>query len=149
MMSAIMEIEKKAFRRELQYSKEELSRRMKEKNFVVIMVHVSGNPVGFAIGYKDPQEASSFYMDTLATVIEKKRIGSTLYHLTAIFCFKQGFSHVTVRTEEQDDRERSPKEFYEKLGFYQIPCDPCEGIGMRKDLDQQTINEYVHHLCVE
>ena len=148
-MRAIMEIEQKAFRPELRYSREELSRRMKEENFLVIMVYVSGSPVGFAMGYREPQEAASFYMDTLATVIEKKRIGSTLFHLTSILCFKQGFHHVTVRTEEKDDRERSPKKFYEKLGFYQIPCDPCEGIGMRKDLDQQTINEYIHHLCVE
>ena len=148
-VSDIMEIEQKAFRPELRYSQEELSRRMKEMNFLVLMVHVSGQPVGFAMGYKDPQEASSFYMDTLATVIEKKRIGSTLFHLTSIFCFKHGFHHVTVRTEEQDDRERSPKKFYEKLGFYQIPCDPSEGVGMRKDLDQQTINEFIHHLCVE
>lgn len=146
-VSAIMKIEEKTFRPELRYTREELLRRMEENFFFLLMVYAPGNPVGFAMGYKDPEDTSSFYLDTLATVVQRKEIGSTLLRLVAIICFEQGFRHVTIRTEEYDEPGISPKSFYEKWNFYMIACDPSEGIGMKKDLDKQTVSKYVQHFC--
>jgi len=146
-ISAIMKIEEKTFRPELRYTHEELLGRMERDFFFLLMVYASGNPVGFAMGYKDPEDSSSFYLDTLATVVQGKEIGSTLLRLVAIICFEQGFRHVTIRTEEYDELGRSPKSFYEKWDFYTIACDPSEGIGMKKDLDKQTVSKYVQRFC--
>jgi len=144
--SAITEIERTAFRPELRYTSEELLKRAKEKSFLLLIVYASNDPVGFAMGYEDPQEPASFYLDTLATVERRVGIGKVLLWLTSICCFTQGFHHITIRTEERDERG-SPKTFYEKMEFYTIPCEPSEGIAMKKGLDRQKIEEYIHNLC--
>lgn len=143
LISDLMEIENKAFKSELKYSREEFLERAKKRNFLLLAVYTSGKPIGFALGYKDDNE--SFYLDTLATLVESKGIGTTLFRLMSIFCFKKGFRHITIRTES-DSNERSPIRFFEKMGFYRVPCDPSEGVAMKRDLNGHTIDEYVHEI---
>ena len=141
--SDLMEIENKAFRSELRYTIEEFLERAKKRNFLLLAVYACSKPIGFAFGYEDNNE--SFYLDTLATLIEGKGIGTILFRLISIFCFKKGFRHITTSTES-GDKERSPIRFYEKMGFYRIPCVSSEGIAMRKDINHNTINDYILYI---
>ena len=142
-ISDLMEIENKAFKPELRYIREEFLERAKKKNFSLLAVYAFGKPIGFALGYEDDNE--TFYLDTLATLMESKEIGTTIFYAMAIYCFKKGFRHITIHTESGNE-ERSPIRFFEKMGFYKVPCNPSEGMAMKKDLNLHTINKYIYEI---
>ena len=135
LFESIEGIDHEKFRTELQYSLEELRERNNKRGFVLFKVDCGGCPVAFLFGYNDPVDQSSFYLDTVATVIEGKGIGSTLVALALIYCYDVGYGKVELYTEEEDDKGRRLKQFYENLGFRHVSYDPKNGIGMLNELN--------------
>jgi len=135
LFEAIEGIEHDKFRTELQYSLEELRERNNLRGFVLFTVACGGRPVAFLFGYNDTVDQSSFYLDTVATVIEGKGIGSILVTLALIYCYDVGYGKVELYTEEEDEKGRHLKQFYENLGFRHVSYDPKNGLGMLNDLN--------------
>jgi len=135
----IQTIENKTFRHELRYTVEELISRGQEEDFLLLLVLYENHPIAFLHGYNDPSEESAFFLDTVATVLEGRGIGSLLVTLTLLYGFEKGYKSVTLRTEEEDEKGRKLKRFYENLGFEVFPCNPSEGIAMRRKLNLQDI----------
>ncbi|MCW4035739.1 MAG: GNAT family N-acetyltransferase [Candidatus Bathyarchaeota archaeon] len=128
-------IDHEKFRTELQYSLEELRDRNHLRGFVLFTVACVGRPVAFLFGYNDPADQSSFYLDTVATLIEGKGIGSILVTLALIYCYDVGYGKVELYTEEEDEKGRHLRQFYENLGFRYVSNDPKNGLGMSNDLN--------------
>lgn len=128
-------IEHEKFRTELQYSLEELRERNNLKGFVLFTVACGDRPVAFLFGYNDTVDQSSFYLDTVATLIEGKGIGSILVTTALIYCYDVGYEKVELYTEEEDDKGRHLRQFYENLGFRQVSYDPKNGLSMLNDLN--------------
>jgi len=135
----IQRIENKAFRHELRYSVEELISRGQEEDFILLLVLYENEPIAFLHGYNDPSEEFAFFLDTVATVLEGRGIGSLLVILALLYGFEEGYKSVTLRTEEEDEKGRKLKSFYENLGFEVFPCNPSEGLAMRRKLNLQDI----------
>jgi len=98
LFEAIEGIEHEKFRTELQYSLEELRERNHLRGFVLFTATCGGRPVAFLFGYNDTVDQSSFYLDTVATVIEGKGIGSILVTLALIYCYDVGYGKVELYT---------------------------------------------------
>ena len=147
-IQAIQRIESTAFRPELRYTTDELIERGLRKDFFLLLVHTRDRPVAFMYGYRDPVDLS-FYLDTVATSIEGRGVGSTLIGLTLLHCLEAGFEDVTLRTEERDEKGRTLRRFYEKLGFGVYPHDPKEGIAMRKRIEWRDILTITERTLVE
>lgn len=147
LFETVMEIDSEKFRPELQYSLEELRERDHKGGFVLFLVVCGGRPVAFLSGYDDPVDRSRFYLDTVATIIEGKGIGTILVTLALIYCFETGYGKVKLYTEEMDEKGRQLRKFYENLSFRYVSDDPRNGLGMSHDLDphvlKATYNKYL------
>ncbi|MBS7619706.1 GNAT family N-acetyltransferase [Candidatus Bathyarchaeota archaeon] len=138
-LSAIRKIESSAFREELRYTKEEILDKSLNDGFILILVYDLNKPVAFLFGYSEPSNPSTFYLDTVATLIEGKGLGSCLINLILLHCYESGYAFITLRTEEEDEKGRRLRRFYEKFGFRVYPCDPREGIAMINEIDKLNI----------
>jgi GNAT superfamily N-acetyltransferase len=132
---AVERIDHEKFRPELQYTPEELMERLGNKDFVLFMLTCDGEPTAFFYGYTHEVDNSKFFLDTVATHIEGKGIGSTLVTLAIVYSHDVGYRSVELYTEDVDERGRHLVKFYEGMGFKVIDRNPERGVVMRSDLD--------------
>ena len=132
---AVERIDHEKFRPELQYTLEELMERLGNTGFVLFMLTCDGEPTAFFYGYTHEVDNSKFFLDTVATHIEGKGIGSTLVTLALVYSHDVGYRSVELYTEEVDERGRHLVKFYEGMGFKVIDRDPERGVVMRSELD--------------
>ena len=132
---AVERIDHEKFRPELQYSVEELMERMGKAGFVLFMLTCDGEPTAFFYGYTHEVDVSKFFLDTVATHIEGKGIGSMLVILALVYSHDVGYRSVELYTEEVDEKGRRLTKFYEGMGFKVIDRDSERGVIMRSDLD--------------
>ncbi|MGQ9679881.1 MAG: hypothetical protein ACUVV4_03840 [Candidatus Bathyarchaeia archaeon] len=145
-LSAIRKIESSAFREELRYTREEILDKSLNDGFVLILIYDVSKPLAFLFGYSDPSSSSTFYLDTVATIMERKGLGSCLVNLILLHCYESGYTFITLRTEEQDEKGRRLRLFYEKFGFRVCPCDPREGIAMIHEIDKLDISLLINRI---
>jgi len=136
---AVEEIESRRFRRELRYTREELSSRSLKGGFTCLMVYLDGEAVAFDFGYDDAEEGA-YFSDT-ATLIERRGIGATLTALEALYCFEVGYRSVKMITEEEDDSGRRLREYWKRFGFRVTGVDPSVGVEMRLDLGPEAVRD--------
>ena len=136
---AVERIDHEKFRPELQYSVEELMERLGKVGFVLFMLTCEGKPIAFLYGYTHEVDVSKFFLDTVATQIEGKGIGSMLVTLALVYCHDVGYRSVELYTEEVDERGRHLVKFYEGMGFKVIDRDPERGVVMCTDLDPTNL----------
>ncbi len=136
-------IESKAFRPELQYSFEELASRAKREDLFMVTAFLEGHPMAFTFGYRDPREQDAFYIDTVASLIEGRGVGTALITLTLLHCLQRGYKLVNLHTEEVDEKGRMLKRFYEGLGFEALQNSPIEGLLMRMRLEEPWLKALI------
>ena len=136
---AVERIDHEKFRPELQYSVEELIERTGKTGFVLLMLTCDGESTAFFFGYTHEADVSKFFLDTVATHIEGKGIGSMLVNLALVYSHDVGYRSVELYTEEVDERGRHLVKFYEGMGFKVIDRDPERGVVMRSDLDATNL----------
>jgi len=49
-----------------------------------------GHPVAFLFGYDGPSDGATFFLDTVATLVEGKGVGSTFVSLALLYCYEVG-----------------------------------------------------------
>jgi GNAT superfamily N-acetyltransferase len=136
---AVERIDHEKFRADLQYTMEDLSERIGNGGFVLFMLTCDGEPTAFLYGYTDEGNIFRFFLDSVATLIEGKGIGSMLVTLALVYCHDVGYRSVELYTEEVDERGRHLVKFYEDLGFDVADMDPDKGVVMRSDLDESKL----------
>ncbi len=127
--TAIQTIDHEKFREELRYSRDELDTRTGKKGFLCLLANLDGRTVAFDYGYEDEEEGT-FYSDSTATLIEGKRVGSTLFALEILHSYHQGYKRTKQSTEEQDDKGRPLTQIWGRLGFEAVSMDPSGNIEM-------------------
>lgn len=141
MLENIQQIERAMFRPELRYTAEELEARCREEGFVLLQVVCGGCGIAFFFGYTESMDTSTFYLDTVATLVEGKGVGSMLVSLALLYCYDTGYSSVDLFTEEKDEKGRRLADFYSNFGFGIVYRDPAKGIRMRNPLDPGVLRD--------
>jgi hypothetical protein len=145
LIDEIIKIESSMFRDELRYSFWELMARSEKPGFVLIMVRQRREPLAFFFGYEDSELPAGYYGDTLASVIEGKGVGSSLFALVHIYCYENGYSYFTCHTEEVDEKGRKLRDWYIAMGMDYISTIPEHGDLMRVKLTLGHSNWMYHH----
>ena len=140
----IIRIESDMFRDELRYNLWELMEREGRPGFALIMVRQAREPVAFFFGYEDSELPCGYYGDTLASVIEGKGVGSSLFALVHIYCYENGYNHFTCHTEEVDEKGRKLRDWYIAMGMNYISTIPEHGDLMRVKLTPDHANWMYH-----
>jgi hypothetical protein len=145
LLKTILYVDSQKFREELQYKHEEVQFHGSLRGFILILAHCGERPLGLAYGYEE--EENGFFLDTLASVLESKGIGSILATLMIIYAHETKHNHVTLYTEEMDEKGRRLRLFYEQIGFKFLGSEEGKGDVMCMQLDQQKIAAlYTKHI---
>ena len=150
LLDDIQDIDQESFRAELQYSLDDIRTRYHLSGFTLFTVECEDVVIAYLFGYHDSVDRSSFYLDTVATHVEGKGIGSILVLLNLLYCYDVGYKRVMLYTEEElDEKGRHMRDFYEDLGFRRVSFDPKTGLEMMNDLSPLTLRElydrYLRH----
>ena len=70
-------------------------------------------------------------------MVEGRGIGHTLATLIIIHAENTGHNHVTLYTEEQDEKGRKLRRFYQKMGFIYLGTEPEKGDVMVMKLNPE------------
>jgi len=122
--TVIQAIDHEKFRQELWYSSDELDTRTRKTGFLCLLASLDGRAVAFNYGYEDEAE-DTFFSDTTATLIEGKRVGSTLFALEILHSYHRGQT-----TEELDEKGRPLTRIWGRLGFETVSSDASGSVEM-------------------
>ena len=146
LVKTILYVDSQKFREELQYKQEEVLIHGSLRGFILILVHCGDESLGLAYGYDEGE--NSFFLDTLASIVEGKGIGSILATLIVIHALETNHSNVTLYTEERDENGRRLRRFYEQIGFKYLGSKEGKGDVMHMQLDQDKIATlYTKHIA--
>jgi GNAT superfamily N-acetyltransferase len=140
LLQTIIKVDAQKFREELRYKREEILEHSHINGFTLILIECSSQPLGLAYGYDDPQ-TDGFFLDTLASMAERKGIGHILVTLLLIHSQNRGHNQVTLYTEEKDEKGRPLRRFYEKMGFSYFGTEQYKGDVMKIHLNSEKIQK--------
>jgi GNAT superfamily N-acetyltransferase len=139
LIQTILKVDAQKFREELRYRHEEVLEHSSIPGFLLILAEYRGQPLGIVYGYDEPE--NGFFLDTLASMVERKGIGHTLATLIVVHAQNTGYNHVTLYTEEQDEKGRQLRRFYEKMGFVYLGTEPRKGDVMKLQVTTERTRE--------
>lgn len=131
-IETILKVDAYKFRQELQYRSEEVIEHSLSPGFILITAECGAEPLGIVYGYDEPNDG--FFLDTLASMVEGRGIGHMLSTLIIIHAENMGHKHVTLYTEEQDEKGRQLRRFYQEMGFTYLGTEPDKGDIMKMQL---------------
>ena len=111
-------MEEAGFRRELQYSFEELTKNLENPELVFWFITVDGEPQILLFGYSIPDEQKkSFYLDTFAVRRRGEGIGNIVMEFLIRWAQTKQFQAIVLDTELKDEKGIPLQQFYAKHGF--------------------------------
>jgi len=135
----ILKVDSAMFREELRYDLWDLMTRSKRPGFVLLMVRQGREPLAFFFGYADSGFPGGYYGDTMASLVEGKGVGSSLFTLVHIYCYENGYNHFSCHTEEVDERGRKLRDWYIAMGMDHVETTPEYGDLMRVRLTPKHV----------
>lgn len=139
----ILKIDSKKFREDLRYNVWDLIKRRHREGFALLLVHAGKEPIAFFFGYEDPELASAYYGDDMASLNEGKGVGSSLFTLVHIYCYENAYTHFSCHTEEVDESGRRLREWYQAMGMYLVET-TGDGDLLRVELTPQHVTWMYH-----
>jgi hypothetical protein len=118
--------------------------RSERPGFVLIMMRQGSELLAFFFGYEDPEIPGGYYGDTLASIVEGKGVGSSLFALVHIYCYENGYNHFTCHTEEVDEKGRTLRDWYIAMGMKHVNTTSEYGDLMRVKLTIEHVNWMFH-----
>jgi GNAT superfamily N-acetyltransferase len=111
-------IEDTGFRRELQYSFDELTKTLENPELVFWFITENGEPQILLVGYSIPDESQkSFYLDTFAVKHRGKGIGNVVIEFLIHWAQTKNYRSIVLDTEYKDEKGIPLQQFYAKHGF--------------------------------
>jgi GNAT superfamily N-acetyltransferase len=111
-------MEEAGFRRELQYSFEELTRTLEKPELVFCFITVDGEPKILLFGYSTPdKEEKIFYLDTFAVKPRGEGIGNIVMEFLIQWAKTKQYKAIVLDTELRDEKGIPLQQFYAKHGF--------------------------------
>ena len=135
-LGIIKDIDHRKFRKELQYSGDEIEERMRSPGFLCVLIYLDGEPIAFEYGYDIGEGV--YFSDSQATLIEGKGVGTTQFALELLYLYQQGYRKVQLTTEELDDQGRALRSFWGRMGFEKISESPDGNVEMEMELNPET-----------
>jgi len=106
------------FRRELQYSFEELAESLENPELVFWFITVDGEPHILLFGYSiQDRQKKSFYLDTFAVKPRGRGIGNVVLEFLVRWAKTRKYHAIVLDTEELDEKGIPLQQFYAKHGF--------------------------------
>lgn len=142
---AIATIDRAMFRTELRYTIEEISESATKEDYIAITAETDA-VIAVSYGYAGED---GYFLDTLATTVERKGIGSTLATLLILYAAERGYPQITLYTEKTDEKGRRLREWYKRaLGFTYKSTIPRKGDVMVLDLTPEAVEGlYARHVA--
>ena len=128
-------IEGTGFRRELQYSFEELKTALIKSDLVFWFLTMDGKPQIIVLGYSIPDESKkSFYLDTFAVKPRGKGIGNIVIKFLIRWAKTKKYYSIVLDTELKNEKGMPLQQFYAQHGFKTISAAGKEDIVMKRIL---------------
>ena len=124
-------IESKTFVKGLRYSSEEIKEKFNKYQSFLFFILDNNDPIATHLGYSLEGDDNIYYIDTLATIIQKKGLGKALLQFICEVAEKNGYSAVQLDTEEMNSKSQKLKDFYIRNGFEVIAIEG-ENLTMKK-----------------
>ena len=126
-------MEEAGFRRELQYSFEELTKNLENPELVFWFITVDGEPQIILLGYSIPdKQAKSFYLDTFAVKRRGEGIGNIVIEFLIRWAQTKKFQAIVLDTELRNEKGIPLQQFYAKHGFETASISKKEVIMKRR-----------------
>ena len=111
-------VEKSGFRRELQYSFEELLKNLESPELVFWFITEDNEPQIVVLGYSMlEKQKKAFYLDTFAVKPRGKGIGNVVMGFLVQWAKTKHYTSMFLDTEQKDEKGIPLQQFYSKLGF--------------------------------
>ena len=111
-------MEESGFRRELQYSFEELAKILENPDLIFWFIIADGEPEIILLGYSiSDKPAKSYYFDTFAVKRRGKGIGNIVIEFLIRWAKTKQFQSIVLDTELKNEKGISLPQFYAKHGF--------------------------------
>jgi GNAT superfamily N-acetyltransferase len=128
-------IEDTGFRRELQYSFEELKTALIKSDLVFWFLTMDGKPQIIVLGYSIPDESKkSFYLDTFAVKPRGKGIGNIVIKFLIRWAKTKKYHSIMLDTELKNEKGMPLQQFYAQHEFKTISASGKEDIVMKRIL---------------
>ncbi len=128
-------IEDVGFRRELQYSFDELIKSLENPELVFWFITADGEPQILLFGYSIPDKPQkSFYLDTFAVKHRGKGIGNLVIDFLIRWAKTRNYHAIVLDTEYRDEKGILLQQFYTKHGFSTISSSEKGDLIMKRIL---------------
>ena len=128
-------MEEAGFRRELQYSFEELKKSLENQELVFWFITVDGVPQILLFGYSIPDEQrKSFYLDTFAVKPRGLGIGNVVIEFLIRWAQTKRYHSIVLDTEYRDEKGIPLQQFYAKHGFETVSTSEKGDLIMKRRL---------------
>ena len=128
-------MEEAGFRRELQYSFEELTKNLQNPELLFWFITADGEPQIILLGYSIPdKEAKSFYLDTFAVRRRGEGIGNIVIEFLIRWAQTKQYHSIVLDTELRDEKGIPLQQFYAKHGFETVSISEKGDVIMKRML---------------
>ncbi len=128
-------IEEDGFRRELQYSFEEVTKNLENPQLVFWFITADGEPQVLLFGYQIPDEQTkSFFLDTLVVRRRGVGIGDIVLDYLVSWAETKQFGAIILETEIRDEKGIPLQRFYAKHGFETVSINKKGDVIMKRTL---------------
>jgi hypothetical protein len=145
LIDEVLRIDSQMFREELRYTVWDMIKRGEKKGFFLMIVRQGKEPIAFFFGYEDEELPGGFYGDDMASLVEGKGVGGSLFTLVHIYCYENGYTHFSCHAEEMDEKGRRLNEWYRTAAeMKRVRTSSTEGDLLRVELTPGHVNWMYH-----
>jgi GNAT superfamily N-acetyltransferase len=128
-------MEEAGFRRELQYSFEELLKIFENPELVFWFITADGEPQILVLGYSTlDEQKKSFYLDTFAVKPRSKGIGNVVIEFLIRWAKTKHYHSIGLDTEDRNEKGIPLQQFYAKHGFETVSTSEKGDLIMKRRL---------------
>jgi GNAT superfamily N-acetyltransferase len=128
-------MEEAGFRRELQYSFEELLKIFENPELVFWFITADGEPQILVLGYSTlDEQKKSFYLDTFAVKPRGKGIGNVVIEFLIRWAKTKHYHSIGLDTEDRNEKGIPLQQFYAKHGFETVSTSEKGDLIMKRRL---------------
>lgn len=154
LLARMLALEEEVFRIEDNvYSEADIRECLAEEDSLLMVLRIRGRVEGYIFGYDDEPSApvvagTDYFMDSavISLAYQKRGLGSHIGLVVLLLVYLLGYHSLGINTERRDRSGRELVGFYRKLGFVEAPTVEPESVGMKIELNRETIGRLVHQL---
>jgi GNAT superfamily N-acetyltransferase len=154
LLDRMIALEEEVFRIEDNvYSEADIRECLAEEDSLLLLLWINDRVEGYLFGYDDEPEApvvagTEYFIDSavVSLAYQAKGIGTQAGFVVLFLIYLLGYRSIGITTEERDKTGRELAEFYRRLGFVDAPTDKPENVGLKIELDTQSIKKLANHL---